>query len=266
MSSVRQYTSDAIQYRRSDGTLGDTAEKSHPAVLRYELHACDGRDECFQEQCLEISKTLEELRTTSCTAAFKTIAHCALKALTLGKLFLRYTDSKAQKDHILRHLPPTLLRLEDDCTFQATTHSNLAVHKRSHTGQSNVKKILCDYGDCGKTFHSQRDLERHKKTQTGQREEWLCKCGASLGGKQALDIHKRAHCRLRITSTVHECPDCGKRYGKYNTLAKRRRAAHTRPAQIIGFAASSGLLGAGMPCLGLGASPAVAAPVSRLTG
>jgi hypothetical protein len=89
---LRQYTSDAIQYRRSDGTLGGMAEKSRPAVVRYELQARDGGYECLQEQCLEISKSSKNPETTSsCTAVSKTIAHCALKALTLGKLFLRGT-------------------------------------------------------------------------------------------------------------------------------------------------------------------------------
>jgi hypothetical protein len=62
-SSVRRYTSDAIQHRGSDGTVDGMAENSRPAITRYELQACDGGYKYLHDQCLEIPKTLEELRS-----------------------------------------------------------------------------------------------------------------------------------------------------------------------------------------------------------
>lgn len=92
MSSVRQYTSDAIQYRRSDGTLGGMAERvvlpSFVMSFRHVMVA----PSVSKSSAWKFRRPLKNSETTStCTAISKTIAHCALKALTLGKLFLRGT-------------------------------------------------------------------------------------------------------------------------------------------------------------------------------
>jgi hypothetical protein len=47
-------------------------------------------------------------------------------------------------------------------------------------------------------------------------------------------------------------------------LAKHRRAAHKRSAQVVGFAKSSGLLTAGTPGLGLDVFAVVAASLADL--
>lgn len=201
-----------------------------------------------------------------CTAASKIIARCALTTLTRGRPFIRGTRIARRRKTTscaICHPRYSVQRMiapfkRQHIRTSRSTNDHTQVNQRSRRSSA-IMKTATKYSTANVISSGTKRL-----TLESAKNGYVSV--VPVGGKQAFDIHKRAHCRLRTTSIIHECPNCGKRYGKYDTLAKHRRTAHPRPAQVIGFATSSGLLSAGMPGLGLDTSSNVAASISHLTG
>eukprot|EP00061_Rhincodon_typus_P005583 g25272.t1 len=120
--------------------------------------------------------------------------------------------------------------------------SNLARHRRSHTG---AQPYQCS--DCGKRFNYPSELETHQRVHTGERPFTCAVCGKGFTQSSNLLTHQRVHtgerpftcslcgkgftCSSKLLThhRVHtderpfSCPVCGKRFKSSKELMMHQR-------------------------------------------
>ncbi|XP_062916153.1 zinc finger protein 697-like isoform X1 [Mobula hypostoma] len=120
--------------------------------------------------------------------------------------------------------------------------SNLARHRRSHTG---AQPYQC--ADCGKRFNYPSELETHQRVHTGERPFTCAVCGKGFTQSSNLLTHQRVHtgerpftcalcgkgftCSSKLLThhRVHTderpfaCPDCGKGFKSSKELMMHQR-------------------------------------------
>ena len=106
--------------------------------------------------------------------------------------------------------------------------SILPYHSRRHSaagqaggGSRKPKKYICT--DCEKAFVSQTDLERHRRTHTGERPFKCDVCGAAF----ALESNLKKHARVHTQEKPYDCRICGRVFGYTNTLIQHLRTVHS---------------------------------------
>jgi hypothetical protein len=160
--------------------------------------------------------------------------------------------------HIWSHLPPTFRCPEKGCSYITTHARYLKGHERVHNGyyqDENNLKHQCE--QCDKKFALKADLKRHEETQESDRKTLTCKCGSAFFRPGDLRTHQRDSCKLRAVDAHHRCPECSLGFRSFDALSDHRLKAHAQRGQVLGYAASSGFLEAGVPSIMLAASTLV---------
>ncbi|XP_069743682.1 zinc finger and BTB domain-containing protein 24 isoform X3 [Narcine bancroftii] len=125
-------------------------------------------------------------------------------------------EEKARKRGRKRKYPDVEARCED-CDKVFKNHHFLAIHRRTHTGQS-----LPECAHCHRKFMDAAQLKKHVRTHTGEKPFTCEICGKCFTAKNTLQTHIRIH----RGEKPFACTICGKRFA--DPSAKRRHdATHT---------------------------------------
>ncbi|OAL37822.1 hypothetical protein AYO20_02999 [Fonsecaea nubica] len=222
-----------------EAIVGTLPEQSG-VVLRYGLERNDqGRFICPYQPC-----------ATNCTTNDNIIIHLISHCRTQSKCVLcpihligdfsagNFKDSPnsafviSLKEHLLHHLPPT---------------------------------YFCLHEGCHRSYHTSAELKRHGAYHKDSNDEMLpCPNCGKLQKKKSLSRHMGLCSADEATKKLYECAICNGVFPNATKLNNHIRNAHHRRDEIIGIAANSGLLNAGIPGLGLDASAAIQDAVDNI--
>ncbi|XP_077548407.1 uncharacterized protein LOC144161652 [Haemaphysalis longicornis] len=119
--------------------------------------------------------------------------------------------------HEDRSRPSRRLLHCEQCKYETARPSDLERHRRTHTGE---RPHQCS--DCGKAFGHKSSLVEHLRTHTGERPHQCSHCGKAFVHKSSLVDHQRTHTGER----PHQCSHCGKAFGQKRSLVEHLRT-HT---------------------------------------
>ncbi|XP_077346022.1 uncharacterized protein LOC143989641 [Lithobates pipiens] len=212
-----RYVRDDQQSMEEDGITGTFIEEDTPT----EISTVDGREmRKTSEDCLTLSpdcKVEDEDITQYSPGENPTTSnvHPAPHSVD-GPSYSSYPEEpQTVRDGAVLPTDGRFSCTECGKCFHFNSHLNR--HRRSHTGE---KPFSCS--ECGKCFIHKSHLVTHQRSHTGEKPYSCSDCGKCFSDKSQYCRHQRLH----TGEKPYSCPECGKCFSRKSRLSIHHRS-HT---------------------------------------